>query len=147
MRLMPNASKEIIVERPPEEVFAFLANAENDPQWRPAVLDIKRVSGDGAGAVYEQGVKGPGGRRVAADVETTDYRPNELIAFRAIKGPVRPSGRYELSPEGTGTRVRFSLEAELSGPKKWLLGGMVQKSMNNEVANLDNLKRVLEAQG
>ena len=142
---MPNASKEIIVEHPPEEVFAFLANAENDPQWRPAVLDIKRVSGDGAGAVYEQGVKGPGGRRVAADVEITDYRPNELIAFRAIKGPVRPSGRYELSPEGAGTRVRFSLEAELSGPKKWLLGGMVQKTMNNEVANLDNLKRVLEA--
>ena len=103
------------------------------------------MSGDGAGAVYEQGVKGPGGRRVAADVETTDYRPNELIAFRAIKGPVRPSGRYELSPEGAGTRVRFSLEAELSGPKKWLLGGMVQKTMNNEVANLDNLKRVLEA--
>ena len=142
---MPNASKEIVVDRPPEEVFAFLANGENDTQWRLGLLDIKRVSGDGAGTVYEQGVKGPGGRRVAADVQITDYRPNELIAFRTVKGPVRPTGRYELSPEGAGTRVRFSLDADLAGPKKWLMGGMVQKTMNNEVANLDNLKRVLEA--
>ena len=135
---MPNASKEIVIDRPIDEVFAFLADAENDPQWRPAVLDIRRVSGEGAGAVYEQGLKGPAGRRVAGDVEV-------LIAFRAIKGPVRPTGRYELSSEGSGTRVRFSLEAELAGPKKWLMGGAVQKAVNNEVGSLENLKRVLEA--
>ena len=142
---MPNASKEIVIDRPIDEVFAFLADAENDPQWRPAVLDIRRVSGEGAGAVYEQGLKGPAGRRVAGDVEVTDFRPSELIAFRAIKGPVRPTGRYELSSEGSGTRVRFSLEAELAGPKKWLMGGAVQKAVNNEVGSLENLKRVLEA--
>ena len=144
---MPNASKEIVVDRPVEEVFAFLADAENDTQWRPNVLDIRRISGEGAGAVYAQGLKGPGGRRLAGDIEITDYRPNELIAFRAVKGPVRPAGRYELSSDGGGTRVRMSLDAQLSGPKKWLMSGAVQKAMNNEVGALENLKRVLEAQG
>ena len=103
---MPHASKEVVVDRPPDVVFAFLANAENDLRWRPSVLDIKRVSGDGAGTVYEQGVKGPGGRRVATDIEVTDYRPNEVIAFRTLKGPVRPTGRYELSPDGDGYEGR-----------------------------------------
>jgi uncharacterized protein YndB with AHSA1/START domain len=142
---MANASKEIVIDRPVEDVFAFLADAENETQWRPGVLDIKKVSGEGAGSVYEHGVKGPGGRRIAADFEYTDYRPNELIAFRTLKGPVRPNGRFELTPDGGKTRVRFSLDAELTGPKRWLMGGMVQKTMNSEVGALDNLKRVLES--
>jgi hypothetical protein len=58
---------------------------------------------------------------------------------------VRPTGRYELSAEGSSTRVRLSLDAPLSGPKKWLMGGAVQKAVNNEVGSLENLKRVLEA--
>jgi uncharacterized protein YndB with AHSA1/START domain len=69
---MPSAEREVTIERPVEEVFAFLANPENDPQWRRGVLDIRRVSGEGAGAVYEQGVKGPMGRRIAADIEALD---------------------------------------------------------------------------
>jgi uncharacterized membrane protein len=144
---VPNASKEIVVERPVEEVFAFLADAENDPQWRPGVVDIKKVSGGDEGAVYEQGVKGPGGRRIAADFEITEHRANELIAFRTIKGPVRPTGRVEVRPEGAATRVRFSLDAELRGAKRWFMGRMVQKSIANEVGSLANLKRVLETRG
>ena len=91
-----HADNEVLVERPPAEVFAFLADAENDPAWRPGVLDIARVSGDGpgAGARYRQGVRGPGGRRIDADVETTSYEPDRLIGFRATAGPVRPEGRY-----------------------------------------------------
>jgi hypothetical protein len=30
---MSQASSEIVIERPPSEVFAFLANPENDPHW------------------------------------------------------------------------------------------------------------------
>jgi uncharacterized membrane protein len=111
---------------------------------RPGVLDISRVSGEGVGARYRQGVKGPLGRRVAADIEITELMPNELIAFRAVEGPVRPAGRYELAPADGGTRVRFVLEAEVGGIKK-LMAPMVQKQMQREVENLDRLKGVLEA--
>jgi uncharacterized protein YndB with AHSA1/START domain len=143
-----DASNEVVVARPPADVFAFLADAENDPTWRPGVLDIERVSGDGpgAGARYRQGVKGPGGRRLAADIETTAAEPDRLIAFHAVEGPVRPEGRYELAPEGDGTRVRFALEAELRGLKV-AMGPAVRKTMASEVGHLENLKRVLEGHG
>ena len=138
-------SNEVVIERPPAEVFAFLADAENDPAWRPGVLDIARVSGDGpgAGARYRQGVKGPGGRRIDADIETTAYEPNRLIGFRATAGPVRPEGRYELAPADGGTRVRFSLAAELRGLKV-AMAPAVRRTMAGEVGRLENLKRVLE---
>jgi uncharacterized protein YndB with AHSA1/START domain len=142
-----DATNEVLVGRSPAEVFAFLADAENDPAWRPGVLDIARVSGDGpgAGAQYRQGVKGPAGRRIDADVETTAYEPDRLIAFRATAGPVRPEGRYELAPaDGGGTRVRFALAAELRGLKV-AMAPAVRRTMAGEVGHLDNLKRVLEA--
>jgi uncharacterized protein YndB with AHSA1/START domain len=138
------AEREIVIARPPAEVFAFLADAENDRAWRPAVLDIKRVSGDGAGARYRQGVRGPGGRRIDADIETTAYEPNRLIGFRATAGPVRPEGRYELTAEDGATRVRFALAADLRGLKV-AMAPVVRRSMTGEVANLENLKRTLEA--
>jgi uncharacterized protein YndB with AHSA1/START domain len=141
---MPNAEHETTINRAPAEVFAFISNAENDPQWRSGVLDIARVSGDGgAGTRYRQGVKGPMGRRIPADVEITESRPNELHAFRATEGPVRPEGRYELSPVNGGTRVRFALAAEVRGLKK-LMAPIVQRTMEREVTGLERLKQVLE---
>jgi uncharacterized protein YndB with AHSA1/START domain len=107
------------------------------------VLELKRVSGSGVGTTYRQRVKGPGGRAISADVEITDYEPNELIGFRTTSGPVRPRGRYVLTPVADGTRVRFELEAKLGGLKR-LLAPMVQKTMDREVENLTRLKATLE---
>jgi uncharacterized protein YndB with AHSA1/START domain len=141
---MPRAEYTTVIQRPPEEVFAFLADAENDPKWRRGVLDINRVSGEGIGTRYRQGMKGPMGRRIPADIEITELEPNGLITFRGVEGPVHPTGRYELVPADAGTRVRFVLEAEVAGIKK-LMAPMVQKQMQREVENLDRLKGVLEA--
>lgn len=139
------AENEVVVERPPADVFAFLADTENDRAWRPGVLDVERVSADGpgAGARYRQGVKGPFGRRTAADYEVTQFEPGRTLAFRVTAGPVRPQGRYELTPSGGGTLLSFELSCELNGMKR-LMSGPVQKSMDAEMRNLDELKRVLE---
>lgn len=141
---MPLASSEIVINRPIGDVFVFLADAENDPKWREGILKIKRISGEGKGARYNQVMVGPGNRKVAADIEITDFRKDKLISFQAITGPIRPKGHYALTPVGSSTRVEFRLEVELRGIKK-LLSGMVQKTMTSEVAYIDNLKRVLES--
>jgi carbon monoxide dehydrogenase subunit G len=141
---MPSASNTTTIGRPPADVFAFVADGLNASRWRPGVLDIALTSGSGLGAVYRQGVKGPGGRRIAADYEITGYEPDRSLSFRAIAGPVRPTGDYRLEAVPEGTRITFSLDAELSGIKKLLMGGAVQKSMDAEVASLATLKGVLE---
>lgn len=140
---MPAAENSVVIDRPRSEVFAFVADHENDLTWRPGVADIERVSGEGQGAIYTQGVKGPMGKRIDADFEVTAYQPDTLLAFRTLAGPVRPEGSYRFEDADGGTRVTFSLEANLSGARK-LMTPMVSKSMRNEVAALGNLKRVLE---
>jgi uncharacterized membrane protein len=133
----------VTIARPVSEVFAFVTNGENDPQWRPAVVNVTRVSGEGATAVYKQGVKGPGGRRVDADYRVTVFQPDAVYGFEVTAGPVRPNGRYTFERAGDGTRLTFELRMRLKG-LKGLMKGPAQKSMQAEVGNLDNLKRVLE---
>lgn len=140
---MPEATNSVEIARPQAEVFAFLADGTNDRQWRSAITDIRLKSGSGLGAVYEQGVKGPFGRRVPADYEVTTFEPEQKIGFRAIAGPVRPEGSYELQAVNGGTRVTFSLRCSPSGFAK-LMTPMVARTMRSEVAQLDRLREVLE---
>jgi len=84
-------------------------------------------------------------RRVAADYEITVFEPNRRIKFQTIAGPARPHGRYDFEAADGQTRLTFSLDAQLTGLRRLLMGGAVQRTMDAEVRTLDNLKRVLEA--
>jgi uncharacterized protein YndB with AHSA1/START domain len=141
---MPSATNTITIQRPVSEVFAFVADGLNGPKWRPGILDIAHASGEGVGAVYRQGVRGPGGRRIAADYEITAFDPPNGLAFKAIAGPVHPSGEFRLAEAGGATRLSFSLDVSLSGWKRLLMGRSVQQTMDAEVAALERLRAVLE---
>jgi uncharacterized protein YndB with AHSA1/START domain len=142
---MPQANRTIVIARPQPEVFAFFADAENDPQWRPGVKQIKRDGPLAVGARYTQRISGPGGRSIPADVEVTAYEPDVKVAFHGVAGPVRPEGSYTFATVEGGTSVTFSLTAELAGIKKLVMGKQVQQAMNAEMANLDKAKAVLES--
>jgi uncharacterized protein YndB with AHSA1/START domain len=142
---MPQAARTIVIARPQAEVFAFFADAENDPQWRPGVKQIKRDGPLAVGARYTQRIAGPGGRQIPADVEVTAYEPEVKVAFRGVAGPLRPDGSYTFSAVDEGTSVTFSLSAELTGIKKLVMGNQVQKAMDAEMASLDKAKAVLES--
>ena len=144
---MPSAQHSVWIRRPPGEVFAFVADGTNARRWRPGVLDVSHRSGEGLGAVYRQGVKGPGGRRIAADYEVTEFEPDKRLAFRAIAGPVRPHGEYLFTAAQEGTTVSLSLDASLTGWKRLLMSRAVQATMDAEVRNLDTLKSILETDG
>ena len=144
---MPQARRTVVIARPQPEVFAFFADAENDPQWRPAVRLIRRDGPLAVGARYTQRIAGPAGRDVPADVEVTAYEPDERVAFHGVAGPVRPDGSYTFSAVDEGTSVTFSLNADLAGIKKLLMSKQVQKSMDAEMAGLDKAKALLESRG
>ena len=144
---MPSAEHQVTIARPPAEVFAFIADGLNAPRWRSHVLDIALISGSGASAVYKQGVRGPFGRRLDADYEISAYEPDRHLAFRVIAGPLRPTGEFRLDGADGGTHLTFFLKAELTGFRKLLMGGAVQKTMDAEAAATERLKHVLEAAG
>jgi uncharacterized membrane protein len=143
---MPSAERTVTINRPAADVFAFVADGNNATKWR-SVLDTKRISGSGVGAKYSQGVRGPMGRRIAADYEITAHEPSKRLEFKAIAGPVRPTGGYSFEESAGKTKVTFWLKADLGGWKRFVLGRSVQGSMNAEMKALDKLKDALESTG
>ena len=142
---MPSAQRTITIDRPPEQVFTFFSDHGNDRRWRPAVVEIDPVRGAPAGTRIRQVIKGPMGRGVGADIEITANEPPSRYAFQVVAGPARPRGEFGFTPAGSGTDVHFALAAELSGIKKLLMSGAVQRSMDSEMSGLDTAKRLLES--
>lgn len=142
---MPAAQYAVTIGRPPQDVFDFVADGTTGPRWRSGVLDIALVAGAGVGARYRQVMRGPGGRRIEADYEITEYEPPRHLAFQVVAGPVRPHGDYRFEPTPDGTRVTFSLAVELSGIKRLVMGPSVQREMDSGVRSLDRMKELLEA--
>jgi uncharacterized membrane protein len=141
---MASAEGSITINRPVQDVFAFVANKENDPRWSPSIVEVQRVSGDGTvGSKYRQVIKVPGRGQVPTEVEVTSYDPGRRYAFHGTEGPVKPEGSFDFADEGGATRVTFKLDAQLSGPAK-LMGPMIGKGMKSEVEALDRLKQILE---
>ena len=143
---MPHAEEGITINRPVSTVFNFVLDGMNNALWRPAVVDIERVPGkpSGVGAVYKQGLKGPGGRRIDGDYEIVECRPDELIRFQVIAGPARPTGTYTFEAVGNATRVTFALHLDAKGLTR-LMSPMIASTMKGEVATLSNLKAYLES--
>ena len=141
---MPRAQRTIVIDRPPGEVFAFFTDPGNDLKWRPHVKEVAAQGSAGVGATIHQVLIGPGGRDIPADMEVVAYEPSRRYAFQVTAGPARPSGEYHFAPSGSGTEVRFSLNAELSGIKKLTLSKPVQRSMDGQMAALDTAKTLIE---
>jgi uncharacterized protein YndB with AHSA1/START domain len=136
---MPAATYSTTIPAPPEAVFAVITDEEHAQRWRPAVVDIRLVSGSGLGARYAQGIRGPAGRRLAADFEVTGYEPPRSYAFRGTAGPVRPVGEFLIEPTTEGSRVTFSISADLGPVKGLLLGRSVQRTMEAETRSIDRI--------
>jgi len=142
-----NCPVEVLIRRDAMAVYRFLADGMNLPQWRGGIRSIGLTSGaPGAkGAVYRQTLAGRSGRPVPADFEITQARPGAEIRFQVIAGRAQPSGGYYLSTEKSGTRVRFALEYQPKG-LLGLMSAMIQRTMKDEVVQLERLKDVLELQ-
>lgn len=135
----------VTVDRPIDQVFAYISDEENDLAWRPGVIEISRVSPEGGeGATIRQVLRGPGGMKMRGDYRITAYQPPTRYEFQVIAGPARPAGRFALAEDGPDrTSVTFSLELEPKGLVR-LMAGQITKQMRVEVGTLDRLKQNLE---
>ena len=98
----------VVIDRPIEEVFAFLANGENDPKFSPRVLEIAKTTDGpmGVGTIYASTVK-DAGVKTKREFRITEFeQPTRIRWTEQSKNLVMATeGGYDLAPEGSGTRV------------------------------------------
>jgi uncharacterized protein YndB with AHSA1/START domain len=111
----------VLIDRPIEDVFAFLADGENDPKFSPRVLEIAKTTDGppGVGTVYASTVK-DAGMKTKREFRLTAFEPPTKIRWsEQTKNLVTaPEGGYDLAPEGGGTRLTVYNVLEGHGPGK-----------------------------
>lgn len=138
----------IMIDRPIESVFAFLANGENDKLFSERILEIaKTTEGEpGVGTIYHS-VARDMGLKAKHDFEITEFDPPNRIRWREIsKGPVIVrEGGYDLKSVDGATELGFFGVIQGSGPGK-LLEGAVARYIRRFLPEFSNkIKDVVEA--
>ena len=79
----------VMIQRPAEEVFAFLADFENIPRWNYAIEETKKASAGpvGVGTRYRQTRTVPS--RSAEGFEVTVFEPGRGWPLTGRSGPSR----------------------------------------------------------
>jgi uncharacterized protein YndB with AHSA1/START domain len=109
---MPRVEEDIVINRPPEDVFAFVERPENDRLWFSTAVE-RRVESEGPIDVGTR-VKAVDkflGRRIESTFEVTEHEPSRRSAIKMVEGPIPAAGSYVLEPADGGTRFRFEMEA------------------------------------
>jgi uncharacterized protein YndB with AHSA1/START domain len=121
------------IDRPIEEVFAFLADGENDKKFSARIVEIeKKTDGPpGVGTVYASTAK-DGGMKANHEFELTEFEPSTKIRWKELSRStpvVVPVGGYDLAPaDGGGTELTFFNELEAGNFFGKLIRGFALRS-------------------
>ncbi len=137
----------VVIDRPVEEVFAFVTDLNNDPLWQSTSLETEQTS-EGpvdAGTTFRNTSKFLG-RRIDSTYEVTENDPPHKQCVRITSGPIPGSGCYLFEPaNGGSTRFTQIFEAEAGGFFR-LAEPLVARAIRRQMeADMETLKDLLES--
>ena len=139
---------EVVVERPVSEVFAYITDVSNLPEWQAGVLET-RAEGDAPLRVGSRFTERRRflGRHIESTIEVTEHEPDRVFSLRVVSGPVPLEVRHTFDQVDGVTRIRSAGRGEpgrlfkMAGP---LVARRAKQTFERDFARL---KELLEARG
>jgi uncharacterized protein YndB with AHSA1/START domain len=136
---------DVRIDRPVEEVFAYVSDPLNFPRWNSAVQAVRKTSAgpNGVASTYSMVRELPTGRAVN-ELEVVASEPRKFT-IRTTAGPTPFLYRYQFSAENGETVVKLDADVELPGAAAFLpqlARRLVKKGVTD---NFATLKQILEA--
>lgn len=140
---------EVIIDRPVDEVFAYVTDLRNDIEWFQGIksVHVTSIVDHGVGTEYEQDTFFLGWRFMSRH-RVTEYIPPARMTLLAIKSATPFTALYLFEPVSDGRSTRFVLDAQVIGSSvyryfgRWFIPLLV-KAVDKRIAIL---KAVLEGQ-
>jgi carbon monoxide dehydrogenase subunit G len=136
----------VFINRTPQEVFDFISDPANNAKFQSSTESAEWVTEGppGVGSIFKTKVKFLG-RTIEANAQFTGWDPPRMYAVKTISGPIPFESTARLEPQGEGTLLTDTIQAELGGFFK-LAEGLVGKQLEKTVdADHSALKLLLEA--
>ena len=140
------SEESVEIDRPLEEVFSYVANPENLPEWSNLVLEVRK---DAEGQLQEGDrfsvVAKFLGRRFETPFEVSAHEPPRRHSDGSMGGPFEQEYIYTFEETAGGkTRLTHVVEAEPGGFFR-LVGPLLERAGSRQFrADLQILKDLLE---
>jgi uncharacterized protein YndB with AHSA1/START domain len=140
-----DTSDSVTINRPVEEVFAYVTDTANDPAWHTDVLEARKTSEGpiGMGTTWHSRFK-PSMGISEGDMEVVAFEPNRMEVMRGDVGPMHPTLTYLFEPADGGTRFTRRVQIRISGVMRVMEPLMRFMTPKGNARFLANLKQVLE---
>jgi uncharacterized membrane protein len=129
------------VERPADELFRQWRKLENLPNIMPHIVSVEET----ADGTSHWKVRGPLEREFEWDAEIIEEQPGRMLSWQTLPGAqVASAGSVWFEPEGTGTRVKVSLQyrppaGEAGAAFAAMLGASPKKQIREDLARFKAL--------
>lgn len=138
----------VIIERPVEEVYAYVSDVGNAAAWIPWTDKVAILRGPEPSGVAE------GQRRLIKQtdfgvqsetvLEATDVDPGHCYTFESVDDPVEYQGTYRFEEVEEGTQLTRTYHVELPGLKRIMEPLMARRMKQRWRSDFDRLKHILE---
>jgi len=134
------------VERPVDEVFAFVADMENEPRWHTDIVEAERLTeGEvGEGTNFRVQFRPQPMSPSEGTIEIVEFQPARRIVSRSDMGNMKPELTHVFEEVNGGTRVTRRIQIETSGLMTLVSPLMKVMVRRRNAEFLENLKRLLE---
>jgi Polyketide cyclase / dehydrase and lipid transport len=144
---MTKTEHTVTIERPVQDIWAYLMDSRNDAVWITNVVEVCR-GGDlppAPGVEIEETLKFLG-VKVPVTLTVTEHEPPVRSAVDVV-GPVQGRGSYRLEPFDGGTRVTMTMETDAHGFFKLAEPVFARMARRDLATSCEHLKHILEANG
>ncbi len=113
---MTRVQFDITVPRPVEEVYDYVADFRNLPDWDPGIVSSEQTSGSGieVGSTYRV-VSSFGGREVELTYRVTAAERPSRVVIEGDASSVHAVDEIRFEQADGGTRVRYTADFTLKG--------------------------------
>ena len=143
---MARIEGEIVIGRPIDAVFDYVADQSNEPQYNPQMVRAEKITPGpvGRGTRFRSAVASMG-RTAEMLIECTAYDRPKLLATTTTMAQADISYTLTFEPTPAGTRMRWSGQVQPKGAVR-LLGPVITRvGIRQEERIWASLKKHLEA--
>ena len=131
---------EVTIDRPVEDVFAYVADVRNVPEWQESAVSAEWIE---EGRRFRERRRFMG-RTAALELDVTALERDRRFDVRTVKAPVTFEIQHSFEERDGGTLVRVHGEAQLGGALRFA-AGMARKQAERQFrGDFDRLKARLE---
>lgn len=144
---MPQIEQKIMINRPVGEIFRYVVDFRNDPEWQDDVVSVHQTDGmTRVGTMLtESRDMHVLGWRLDLNADVIDYQPNKMLEYKGVMGRFPVEGRYEFNFSGGSTEFVHRMDIRM-GFLFGLFSPLLSGALNRRTRNtLENLKQRLEA--